>query len=60
MGIILILIGGCLLFIFGGLFGWVLRAIGMVFSFLWDGCLSSMGCAGWIIIGFLILLVLAL
>lgn len=60
MEIIIVLIGAILLFFFGGLFGWVVRAIGMVFSFLWDGCLSSMGCAGWIIIGFIILLVLAL
>lgn len=60
MEIILIFIGACLFFFFGGLFGWVLKVIGMIFSFLWDGCLSSMGCVTWIIIGFLILLVLAL
>ena len=60
MELLLIVIGACLLFFFGGLFGWVVKVIGMIFSFLWDGCLSSMGCVTWIIIGFLILLVLAL
>jgi len=60
MEVILILIGACLLFFFGGLFGWVVKVLGTIFNFLWDGCMNSMGCMAWIIIGFLILLVLAL
>jgi len=55
-----IIVGILTIFIGGGILGWVLKVIGMIFSFLWDGCLSSMGCVTWIIIGFLILLVLAL
>ncbi len=60
MEIIIVLIGAILLFFFGGLFGWVVKFVSMIVSFLMDGCWSSMGCISWIIIGFLILLVLAL
>lgn len=60
MELLLIVIGACLLFFFGGLFGWVVKFVSMIFSFLMDGCWSSMGCISWIIIGFIILFVLAL
>ena len=60
MEIILVILGGLLLFAVFGLLGWVLKGLGVVFDFLWDGCSTSMGCLFWAVIGFLLLASLAM
>ena len=60
MEIVLFILGGLLLFAVLGLLGWVLKGLGVVFEFLWDGCSTSMGCLFWVILGFLLLAGLAL
>lgn len=52
IGIIFLVI---ILFILGGICGWVLKAIGYVIEFLFNGCLNSLGCLFW---GGMILLLL--
>lgn len=44
MEIVLIILGGLLLFAVFGLLGWALKGLGVVFDFLWDRCSTSMGC----------------
>ena len=45
---ILVLIGviflGLIVFVFGGLFGWVITGISTVTQFLFQGCGNSIGC----------------
>jgi len=53
---IIILIG--ILFVFGGLLGWVFNALGFVFDFLFEGCGSCLRVVVWIILIFLLLVVL--
>jgi len=57
IGIILLLI---LAFVFFGLAGWVLKALGWVFDFLWEGCSTSIGCLFWVFVAILILIGLAM
>ena len=45
-----------LIFVGGGLFGWVVQGFQKIISFLVDGCWSSIGCMLWIIFGLIILL----
>ena len=45
VGIILLII---LAFVFFGLAGWVLKALGVVFDFLQEGCSTSFGCIFWV------------
>ena len=53
---IIVLIG--LLFVGGGLLGWLIKGVEVVFSFLSEGCSHTLGCLLWIIIGFCVLIVL--
>lgn len=55
IGIILVIF---FVFVFLGLAGWILKALGVVFEFLLDGCGSSFGCL--LVIGFAILFLLCL
>lgn len=55
---ILIIIGVFLLFVVGGILGWILKVLGVIFSFLGQGC-------GYLIIkiiliGFIIMILFAL
>ena len=58
--VILGVLGALLLFVAFGLLGWVLKGLGVVFDFLWDGCSTSMGCLFWVVIGILVLVSLAM
>ena len=49
IGLLLLLV---LLFVCGGLLGWVLKGLSEVFSFLLEGCGTTIA---WIILGFLLL-----
>ncbi|MBO7137471.1 MAG: hypothetical protein J6V92_03280 [Bacteroidaceae bacterium] len=57
IGILLVIL---MVFIGGGLLGWVLKGLGVVFDFLWDGCSTSLGCLFWVVVGFLLLASLVL
>ena len=53
IGIIFLLI---LAFVFFGLAGWVLKALGVVFDFLQEGCSTSFGCLFWVLVAIVLLL----
>ena len=53
IGIILLLIFA---FVFLGLLGWGLKALGWVFEFIQEGCSTSFGCLFWVFIAFVLLL----
>ncbi len=53
IGIILLLI---LAFVFLGLLGWGLKALGWVFEFLQEGCSTSFGCLFWVLVAIVLLL----
>jgi len=58
MEILLVIIVIGLLFVVGGLGGWLLRAIFEIFSFLGEGCSNGIGCLLFIV--FVILCVIML
>ncbi len=58
MEILLVIIVIGLLFVVGGLGGWLLRAIFKIFSFLGEGCSNGIGCLLFIV--FVILCVIML
>lgn len=47
-----------LLFVGGSLLGWVIKGLEVVFSFLWDGCSSTLGYIFWVIAGIIVMLAL--
>lgn len=47
-----------LIFVGGSLLGWLIKGLEVVFSFLWDGCSSTLGCFFWVIAGIIIVLAL--
>ena len=53
IGIIFLLI---LAFVFFGLADWVLKALGVVFDFLQEGCSTSFGCLFWVLVAIVLLL----
>lgn len=53
VGIIFLII---LAFVLLGLLGWVLKALGVVFDFLQEGCSTSIGCIFWVIAAIVLLL----
>lgn len=57
IGIIVLII---VLFVVFGLAGWVLKGVGVVFEFLWEGCSTSFGCLFWVVIVFFVLMALLL
>lgn len=60
MEILLLLFLLVILFVGGGLFGWLLKGIEVIFSFLGKGCGNTMGCLFWVFIGFVLLVGLLL
>jgi hypothetical protein len=56
IGIIVFII---LAFVFFGLLGWVLKALGVVFDILQEGCSTSFGCLFWVFIIIFLLIGLA-
>ena len=46
-----------LLFVGGGLLGWLIKGVEVVFGFLMDGCGHTLGCLLWIFIGICVLVV---
>lgn len=56
IGIIILLI---FCFVAFGLLGWVLKALGVVFDFLQEGCSTSFGCLFWVFIILFLLIGLA-
>lgn len=44
MEIVLLIIGGLFLFVILGLSGWILKGIGAIFSFLFEGVFTIGGC----------------
>ena len=57
IGIVVLII---LLFVGGGLLGWVIKGLEVVFNFLSEGCSHTLGCLFWIFIGFCVLIALIL
>lgn len=55
IGIIVLIIFA---FVFLGLAGWVLKGLGVVFNFLWEGCSTSIGCLFWVVFAFFVLMTL--
>lgn len=56
MEIIGIILLAFIAFVFLGLAGWIIKALGYVFEFLVDGCFESFGCLIWVVIIVIILL----
>ena len=54
IGIIVLI---ALLFVGGGLLGWLIKGVEVVFGFLMDGCGHTLGCLLWIFIGICVLVV---
>ena len=38
---------GLIAFVGLGLLGWILKLLGFVCGFLWDGCSTTLGCLFW-------------
>ena len=57
IGIIVLIV---LLFVGGGLLGWLIKGVEIVFSFLSEGCSHTLGCLFWVFIGFCALIALLL
>ena len=53
IGILLLI---ALMFVGGGLLGWLLKCIELIFDFLAEGCGNIMGCLFWVFIGFVLLI----
>jgi hypothetical protein len=56
IGFILLIV---VLFVGGGLLGWVLKGLGVIFGFLEEGCSTTLGCLVWVVIIIILLLGLA-
>ncbi len=57
IGVVVLIV---LLFVGGGLLGWLIKGLEAVFTFLSEGCSHTLGCLFWIFIGFSVLVVLFL
>ena len=60
MEIVLAILGIGVLFVIFGLAGWVLKGLGVVFDFLWEGCTTSLGCIFWVVFAIFVLMALLL
>lgn len=60
MAIVGVIFIGIIAFVVLGLLGWVLKAFGFVFDFLWEGCTTSFGCLFWVVVVFFVLMALLL
>lgn len=52
---ILIIIGILILFVAGGMFGWMIKGIEIILSFLGEGWSSIFGCLFWAFVIFVLL-----
>ena len=59
LGIIGLIVLGVIAFVGLGLLGWVLKLLGYVLEFLWDGCSTTIGCLFWGILIIIFLIALA-
>lgn len=50
MELIFLILFGILVFVILGIGGWILKIIGYVIEFLFDGCMNSIGCLVWVIV----------
>lgn len=57
IGIIVLLV---VCFVAFGLLGWGLKALGVVYDFLKEGCSTSLGCLFWVFIVLILLIGLAM
>lgn len=55
MEIVGIVILGIVVFILFGIGGWILKFLGYILEFLFDGLLNSIGCLFWVIVIILII-----
>ena len=55
MEIVGIVILGIIAFILLGIGGWILKLLGYILEFLFDGFLNSIGCLFWVIVIILII-----
>ena len=60
IGVIGIILLVFILFICGGVLGWFLEILWHIFDFLFDGCLSTIGCLVWVFLIFCFLCVVFL
>lgn len=56
LGIIGLIVLGLIVFVGLGLLGWVLKLLGYVLEFLWDGCSTTIGCLFWVFIIIIVLM----
>jgi hypothetical protein len=57
IGVVVLIV---LLFVGGGLLGWLIKGLEVVFTFLSEGCSHTLGCLFWIFIVFCALIALIL
>ena len=57
IGFILLIV---VLFVGGGLLGWVLKGLGVIFEFLGKGCSTTLGCLVWVVIILIVVASMAL
>lgn len=55
--IIGLIILGFILFVSCSILGWILKLLGYVFEFLWEGFVKSLGCLFWVFVIFCLLIV---
>ena len=60
MEAVLIILGIILIFVFFGLFGWIVKAFGKISEFLMDGCASSFRFFFWLAVILTILILMFL
>lgn len=56
LGIIGLIVLGLMVFVGFSLLGWVLKLLGLVFGFLWDGCSTTFGCLFWVFVIIIVLM----
>ena len=55
IGILVLIV---LLWVGGGLLGWIIKGFEVVFGFLFEGCRNTLGCIFWVFVGFCLLIAL--
>jgi hypothetical protein len=60
LAVIGVILAALFLFVICGLLGWVFKGVGSVFSFLMEGCGTTLGVILWIILGFFLLAALCM
>ena len=55
IGILILIV---LLFVGGGLLGWIIKGFELIFGLIFDGCRNTVGCIFWVFVGFCLLIAL--